>query len=275
MKRFNHVMIATFLISITLVVIILQWNKMHDPIEKDKETSTEATTEVTTEVTTEATTIIENKEIFNENSITSTSEESTKSQLRDVEINKFELNLEENPYQQLFKENADFVGWIKIEDTLIDYPIVKASDNEYYLKRGFDKKYDFYGSIFMDYRNFGIGLDKNTIIYGHNMKDRKMFGDLSNYMEEVFAKEHLIIEVNTLYGDKKYKVFSVYFDKADNTLIQTQFNNTEYESYVKKLVEKSVIPFDVTIKATDNILTLITCSYDVDDGRYYVHAVEF
>ena len=158
---------------------------------------------------------------------------------------------------------------------MIDYPIVKASDNDYYLKRGFDKKYDFYGSIFMDYRNFGIGLDKNTIIYGHNMKDRKMFGDLPFYNDESFALEHSIIEVNTLYGDKKYKVFSVYFDKADNTLIQTQFEDTEFEPYVAKLMDKSVIQFDLTVNPTDNILTLITCSYEVDDGRYYLHAVEF
>jgi sortase B len=201
---------------------------------------------------------------------TSTNEDIEKS----TSTKEFSINVSENPYKELFQENSDFVGWIQIDDTPINYPVVKARDNDFYLKRNFDKKNDFYGSIFMDYRNFGIGLDKNTIIYGHNMKDGKMFGVLPSYSDEDYALKHSIIQIDTLYGTKEYKVFSAYFDEADSSLIQTQFNENEFESYVAKLIQKSSINFNQTIPSNSQILTLVTCSYEIDDGRYYIHAIE-
>ncbi|MCZ0704646.1 SrtB family sortase [Natronobacillus azotifigens] len=85
--------------------------------------------------------------------------------------------------------NKDYVGWINIEDTTVDYPVVKTGDNEFYLSHNFYKQEDFAGAIFMDYRNSMDKLDKNLILYGHNMKDGSMFGSLKNYLEEDYLKK--------------------------------------------------------------------------------------
>jgi len=186
----------------------------------------------------------------------------------------FVLTIIDNPYNKLFQENPDFVGWINIDDTNIDLPILKGKDNDFYLTHDFYLEESFYGSIFMDYRNFGMGYDKNTIIYGHNMKDRQMFGDLSSFMDPSFASNHSIISIDTLYGTKTYRIFSVYFDEADGDLIQTNFKGDEFDSFLSRIEDSSVYDFGIDVSTSDAILTLITCSYDIDNGRYFVHAVE-
>lgn len=126
----------------------------------------------------------------------------------------------------------------------------------------------------MDYRNFGSGYDKNTIIYGHNMKDRQMFGDLSLFMDPDFANSHSTISIDTLYGTERYRIFSVYFEEANIDLIQTSFQENEFELFLSKIKTASVYDFDINVSDSDKILTLITCSYEIDNGRYFVHAVK-
>lgn len=186
----------------------------------------------------------------------------------------FNIALRDNPQKDLLAANTDYVGWIEIDGTPISYPIVKGQDNDYYLEHNFDKEKDKRGAIYMDYRNFSGGLDQHTIIYGHNLKDDTFFGLLSEYMDESFFNEHPIITIDFLYSTKQYRIFSVYYDVADPYYIRTAFDEVNFESYLDKIIGNSIYPSSLDVTEEDNILSLITCSYEVDDGRYYIHAVE-
>lgn len=186
----------------------------------------------------------------------------------------FELEFKNNSFSEYIETNPDFVGFVKIEDTSIDYPVVKGDDNDYYLKRDFGRKKDYYGSIFMDYRNFGQGFDFNTIIYGHNMKDNKMFGVLRNYMDVDFISSNPVITFQDLYQTRQYQIFSTYFADSDGKLITTSFKEGEYEAYLDMIQSNSIYDLDVDVDPESKILTLVTCSYDIDNGRYFIHAVE-
>lgn len=188
-----------------------------------------------------------------------------------------EIEVKDNPHMTFISQNSDYVGWITINDTKVDYPIVKGQNNDYYLKQNFDKDYDERGSIYMDYRNIGQGLDKHTIVYGHNMKDKTMFGDLSYYMDKTFLDEHPVIIIEDLYKTRTYEIFSVYYAEADGSLLELAFDEAGYYDYINSLLSRSMV--DVAeMNATDynsnSLLTLITCGYEVEDGRYFVHAIE-
>lgn len=182
-------------------------------------------------------------------------------------------NIEKNPYATLFEANSDYVGWIEIENTAISYPILKGKDNGFYLDRGFDKAYDTRGSIFMDYRNFGQGFDQHTILYGHNMKDGSMFGELQAYKDPEFMEDNPYIILEDLYEKRTFKIISVYYDKADPELLQLQFKEG-IEAYVMDLAGRSDYEVDTEGLELTTLLTLVTCSYEVDDGRYFLHAIE-
>lgn len=185
----------------------------------------------------------------------------------------FSLNVVTNPYATFISRNQDYVGWINIDGTPIDYPVVKGSDNDYYLNHNFDNKSDERGAIFMDYRNFGQGLDNHTIIYGHTMRNGTMFGSLENYMKEDYIEEHPIIELTDLYTERRYKIISVYYAKADPELLDRQPSNG-MDSYLEDLRTRSMVDIDNIDTGSTQLLTLVTCSYEVNDGRYFIHALE-
>lgn len=170
--------------------------------------------------------------------------------------------------------NSDYIGWITIKNSSIDYPIVKGVDNEFYLKRDFNKNYLFAGSIFMDYRNKGF-QDKNVVIYGHHMKDNSMFGSLKKYKDLDYLKENRYINITTKDGEKFiYEIFGVYITTSyDSEIISVKFNNEEdFSKYINKVHEKSIYDLGVEVKGKDKILTLATCSYEFNDARLVIHA---
>lgn len=160
-------------------------------------------------------------------------------------------------FEKLKQINSDVVGWIKINNTCIDYPIVQAKDNDYYLRRNINKKYSISGSIFMDYRNNNFE-DKNTIIYGHNMKDDTMFSDLKKIYEGKL--EDNTVSIYQEDGIKKYKIFATYIIDPDKN-IKVTMTEKEYKQYLQEAVKKSSIDFNVDVSANDKIITLLTCSY--------------
>jgi len=182
-------------------------------------------------------------------------------------------------FEPLLAENADTVGWIAIEGTGIDYPVVQADDNDFYLQRGYDGANNAAGSIFMDYRN---AIDdnsehaskwRNTILYGHRMKNGTMFAALKNYLDEHFFASHRLIEFDTLYGEMKWQVFAVYVTDTSFDYIRTEFENDfQYMAFLASLQKKSMYPADVELTPADEILTLSTCDYSVADARLVVHA---
>lgn len=176
-----------------------------------------------------------------------------------------------HPFRDLLDENSDFSGWLEVPNTAISYPVVKAADNEYYLDRDFYGNKTPAGSIFMDYRNLGAGLDRHTILYGHNMKDGSMFHNLRYYKDITFFEENREIRLETLYGEKIYEVFSVYPVSAADYTLSLDVDAT----YTQSLLERSLHPaFAVDIPEGAKLLTLATCTYEVDDGRLILHAYE-
>lgn len=191
---------------------------------------------------------------------------------------KSEEKKEEKGYEVDFKTlkqvNSDTVGFIKVNGTQIEYPIVKTTNNEYYLKHNFDKKYNAAGWIFADYQNKFDGSDKNIVIYGHNRKNGTMFSSLKNilnkdwYENDDNLKINLIIEKESLI----YEVFSVYQIKKETYYIQTNFkNDITYLNFIETLKKRSIKKFNIDVTEQDQILTLSTCAND-NDYRVVLHA---
>jgi len=178
-------------------------------------------------------------------------------------------------FDTLLKENEDLVGWITMEGTQIDYPILQADDNEEYLTRNFYKDDTRAGSIFMDFRNDIESTSQNTILYGHRMKDGSMFEQLSKYQDEDFFKKHQTFQFDTLYESYEAEIFAVYATTTDFNYIQTDFSSDEeYAELLTNIKEESMYETDVEVNAADRIITLSTCDYALDEnkGRLVVQA---
>lgn len=178
-------------------------------------------------------------------------------------------------FDHLLQINSDIVGWIEIEGTNINYPILQAEDNDYYLKRNYLKEEARAGSIYLDYRNDSKEFSRNNIIYGHRMKDGSMFGQLKKFLDEDFFENHSKILYDTLYDSYELEVFAVYKTTTDFYYIQTDFlGDEEYGEFLNSLKDKSVYKSTSSVGVEDTIITLSTCDYGVDrdEGRLVVHA---
>ncbi len=174
----------------------------------------------------------------------------------------------------LYPINNEVVGWLKVNNTEVDYPVLQHDDNEYYLKHNLYKEADKNGWIFMDFRNSLYNMDGNTIIYGHNMYySSVMFGTLTKTIKKNWYSnnENLIINFDTAYESMKYKIFSIY--KVNNTkdYLKTYFQNEEeFNNFVKLIKERSINDFKEELKFGDKILTLSTCTGE--NQRLVIHA---
>ena len=178
-------------------------------------------------------------------------------------------------FYDLHEINEDIVGWITINDTKIDYPILQAEDNGYYLNRNYKREDTPAGSIFMDYRNNVAEENRNTIVYGHRMKDDTMFNSLTKYLDEDFLKDHQTVKYDTMYGSYDAEVFAAYYTTTEFDYIQTEFaSDQEYGDFLQEVQDKSEIEADFDVGEEDEIVTLSTCDYtlDPDEGRLVVHA---
>lgn len=179
----------------------------------------------------------------------------------------------QNKFNELLDQNEDIVGWIKIEDTVIDYPVVQAKDNDYYLRRDYLGNHRNSGSIFMDFRNQIDKSNRNIILYGHYMRDGTMFGDLLQYEDEVFLYEHPLIQFDTLYENATWEIFAVYKTSTDFYYIRTDFESEDqYHAFLHELQAASMHELDVDVTVDDTILTLSTCANYGSDLRFVVQA---
>ena len=177
-------------------------------------------------------------------------------------------------FNLLKRQNSDTVAWIKVNGTNIEYPIVKAKDNEYYLTHSFDKSSNSAGWIFADYKNKFDGTDKNIVIYGHNRKDKSMFGSLRNILSSEWQNNSENTEITFVSENENciYKVFSVYQIEKENYYIKTNFNSSsEFEKFLETIKTRSVKDFETPVSSADSILTLSTCAAN-DDYRTVLHA---
>jgi len=182
--------------------------------------------------------------------------------------------IKNNDIASLLNLNEDVVGWLKINNTKIDYPVVKGTDNDFYLKNNLYKQEDINGWIYMDYRNSDTKLNQNTIIYGHNMYySGIMFGTLHKTANKSWytKEENLTISFNTMYETMNWKIFSIYrINKTSDYLITDFATEKDFNDYISKIKSRSINNFNVDITYEDKILTLSTCTGD--NERLVVHA---
>ena len=177
-------------------------------------------------------------------------------------------------FDALKKSNSDTVGYIKVNNTNIDYVVVQAKDNNYYLNHNFNKEKNRAGWIFLDYRNKLDGSDKNTIIYGHNMKDGSMFETLSSVLQKWWYEDsnNYIVTFTTEEKTFMYQVFSTYDIKNEDYYIKTKFNSdNDYEKFLKTIKSRSNYDYGIEVTKDDTILTLSSC-LGAGEKRVVLHA---
>lgn len=175
----------------------------------------------------------------------------------------------------LINKNSDCIGWLRINGTKIDYPIMQTKDNpQYYLRRGFDKQYSYLGTPFMDSR-CDMNYDNNIIIYGHNMKDGKMFADLLKYRDKEYCESHNIINLITPNEVRKYEIIAVCKVKSDDEWYgyTCQKDKESFNNLITHIKDKSLYLSQDEIQYGDYFLTLSTCEYSQQNGRLIVIAV--
>lgn len=177
-------------------------------------------------------------------------------------------------FDDLIAKNNETVGWIKVNNTNVNYSILKHTDNEYYLKHDFNKNYNIYGWVFADYRDDFEYFGNNTIVYAHNMTDRSMFGSLVWCLRESWYtnNENQFIKISTPKSNTVWKIFSIYTIKPEVYYLKTYFESPEeHQIFLDVLKGRSIHNFNEDVTPNDKILTLSTCS---DDGtkRVVIHA---
>ena len=181
-------------------------------------------------------------------------------------------------YEQVFDKlltiNPDTVGWLTVNNTKVNYPVVKANDNDYYLKRDFNQKKNSMGWIYMDYRNSINVMSQNTIIYGHNINGGLMFGSLRYTLNPSWYKKatNQIITFNSINKNMKWQIFSIYKVGVTNDYLYANFEtDEEYLAYINKMKSRSIYDFNVSVNEKDYLLTLSTC-YGTGKQRLVIHA---
>lgn len=184
--------------------------------------------------------------------------------------------------KELQKENADIIGWLEIEDSNINYPVLQGEDNSYYMTHNYKKEYSVDGSIFLD-KDYDWNIPStNLLLYGHNNRGSKeMFVDLMNYKDENYYKEHKTIKFTTNEEDAEYEIISVflsrvYYKHETNVFRYYYFINAadeqEFNNYVENSKKASLYNIDATAEYGDQLLTLSTCEFSQEDGRLAVVA---
>lgn len=179
-----------------------------------------------------------------------------------------------NGYMELKSQNTDFIGWIKIDDTNINYPVMQSSSPNFYLRKNFNKEYSYYGTPYI--REL-CNADKsdNLIIYAHNMKNHQMFGDLEKYKSKDFYNSHRYIQFDTLNNKGTYEIISVFKTTPNDFDYQnyTDFTDEEqFNTFMDKCKSLSLYDTETNSAYGDRLITLSTCEYSQKDGRLVVIA---
>lgn len=183
--------------------------------------------------------------------------------------------------EELQKENNEIIGWLEIEGTNINYPVLQGTDNEFYMKNNYKKEKSKDGSIFLD-KSYNWDIpSSNLLLYGHNNKNGIMFQDLLKYKNEDFYKEHTKIKFTTNKEDNVYEIISVFYSrvyyKSEKNVFKYYYfvnanNEQEYNDFVNNAKKSSIYDTGINANYGDQLLTLSTCEYSQEDGRFVVVA---
>lgn len=211
-----------------------------------------------------------------------TSEDSASDDSDETEYVEINGRMVQVKFADLYQMNPDFIGWITIEDTSVDYPVMQSIyENEYYIHRNFDKNYDGSGLPFLDYRCNIETPTSNLLIYGHNMKAGTMFAQIMKYADQDFYEEHPSFTFDTIDGDGEYEVVAAFYSQIypeEDTLSFKYYeffdaaNEEEFDTYVDNILRLSCIETDIVPEYGDSLITLSTCAYHTEDGRFAVVA---
>ena len=175
----------------------------------------------------------------------------------------------------LQSEVSQAIGWIRIPDTVLSYPVVQGTDNDYYLTHAWNGTWTSVGSIFMDYRCSADFTDFNTILYGHRMKDGSMFAALKYYRKADYWTQHPHVYIKDSNMTRQYAVFAAYEAPVRSCTYDINPESEEArQAVIDFALEQSVLQTGIVPAATDRILTLSTCTGDGYDSRWVVQAVE-
>lgn len=180
-------------------------------------------------------------------------------------------------YEALYRENDDLVGWIKIDGTNINYPVVQSKDApNFYLKHDFEKNYTDYGCPYAQQNCDVQAPSDNVVLYGHNMKDGTMFCDLTNYKNESFWAQHRTIQFDTLTQKNEYTVIAAFKGEAAELFAYNAFVDAatpeEFDAYVAAVKELALYDTGISAAYGDKLITLSTCEYSFENGRMVVVA---
>lgn len=165
--------------------------------------------------------------------------------------------------------NSDYVGWVRMQNSYIDYPMVQGTDNSYYLDHLYTKEYNYVGSVFLDYNSARDFSDKNTVIYAHNVKNGTMFMEIAKFEDPNYYQDHKEIELYTPEQNYiAYPVAGILTDGSDDYVSYNFASDDEFMNYVSRFTANSTFTSDTTIDATDQTVLFSTCSYSLTDGRY-------
>ncbi len=189
---------------------------------------------------------------------------------------KTQQEIDYEKYAELLAKNNDFIGWITIKDSNVNYPVMQTVDNpNFYLKHNFDKQYSDYGVPYLD-EECAVHLTNNLVIYGHNMKNGTMFTDLVNYKDKSYWENHQVINFDTMAEFNEYQVmYAFVFDTNNETFCYndyTDMNEEEFNEFMAECEKRKAYDTGVVAEYGDEILTLSTCEYSNENGRFVVVA---
>ncbi len=196
--------------------------------------------------------------------------------IKDIVNENFQDTLEKeeenkNPvnFGELCKINKDIIAWIRIKNTKINYPIVQTDNNYYYLKKDINKKYSTCGWIFMNYKNSNNFSDRNTVLYGHNIKSGLMFSDLQKIYKNELGTDG-VIEIYTEKEKLEYKVFSSYLTEPEEYSTKPILDEDSEKEYLQEILKRSSIMYNIVPDKSDKLITLSTCD-NSGKNRILVH----
>ncbi len=211
----------------------------------------------------------------------SSKKKKTEEKAADEKINPADLTVLKK-YKDLYKQNKDLAGWLSIEGTVINYPVMQTGkkNSDFYLHHDFEKKESDHGTLFLDARNDYVNRDTNLIIYGHNMRDGTMFGGLKSFMDKDYMEKHQEIVFDTIYEKARYRVVAVCLSKVnyqdDQVFRYYNFLNAaskeEFRAFLANIQQLTVFDQTIDISYGDELLTLSTCNSYVQDGRLFLIA---
>lgn len=260
MKRFLYRFIYCILILIIILCSMYIYNFIKSRYEAEKESN------------------LINTIVLNETNIKDTSSNNAGKEEKINSENERILKV-----KKLKEINEDIVGWLEIEDTDISYPVFQGTDNSYYMTHNYKKEKSRNGSIFLD-KDYDWNIKSNNLLmYGHNLNNGKMFQDLLKYKDEDYYKKHKIIRFTTDNEDNEYEIMAVfksrvYYKSEKNVFRYYQFINPksekEYNEFVENSKKASLYDTKVDSEYGDELITLSTCSYHTEDGRFAIVGVK-